>query len=121
MRFNRTAISLVVASAVFSTDQVLAQAGSPGFALEEVVVTARKREESLQDTPISITAFTSNDLSKRQLTGLEDLDEATPNLSFDTGAPSSGSNSAVSVFIRGVGQHRANPCPSMFTGNSKPT
>lgn len=74
------------------------------FALEEITVTARKRSENLQNTPISITAFTANDLENRQISSIADIDEATPNLVFDTAAPSSGSNSAASVFIRGVGQ-----------------
>ena len=74
------------------------------FTLEEITVTARKRTENLQNTPISITTFTANDLERRQIYSVADLDEATPNLVFDTAAPSSGSNSAASVFIRGVGQ-----------------
>ena len=38
---------------------------TPARALEEVVVTARRREESLQDAPISITAFSAADLDVR--------------------------------------------------------
>ena len=76
--------------------------GSSG--LEEMVVTARRREESLQDTPISITAFSGDMLEQRQITSLSGIGPFTPNLMFDTGATFSGANSSASVFIRGIGQ-----------------
>lgn len=81
--------------------------------LEEIVVTARKREESLQDTPISITAFTGADLEARQLDDISQIAESTPNLVFDDGVTISGSSASSSVFIRGVGQLD-------FTFNSDP-
>ena len=55
-------------------------------------------------TYISISAFTARDLESRQIESAGDLDEITPGLVFDTSAPSSGSNSAATIFIRGVGQ-----------------
>ena len=72
--------------------------------LEEIVVTARRREERLQDTPISITAFTGASLDQRQINRLSGIGSFTPNLMFDTGATFSGANSSASVFIRGIGQ-----------------
>ena len=77
---------------------------SSGGALEEIVVTARRREESLQDTPISITAFTGDALQQRQINFLSELGPFTPNMQFDTGATFSGANTSASVFIRGIGQ-----------------
>ena len=82
-----------------ATTEVLAQAG----ALEEIVVTARKREESLQDTPISVAAFTSDDLVQRGAVDFSDLGEFTPNVMFDFTAPIAAGNSAAIVMIRGVG------------------
>ncbi len=79
----------------------LAQSGA---ALEEIVVTARKREESLLDTPISITAFTAADLEAKQITTLNQIAESTPNLVFKTGTANSGFSGASTVFIRGIGQ-----------------
>jgi len=73
--------------------------------LEEVVVTARKREESLQDAPISITAFTGEGLERRNITALADVSKMTPNLVFNASAPLSGSSATSSVFIRGIGQN----------------
>ncbi len=72
--------------------------------LEEIVVTARKREESLVDTPISITAFTADDLDVRQITSINQIDESTPNLMFKVGTANSGFGGAATVFIRGIGQ-----------------
>ncbi|MCY4155220.1 MAG: TonB-dependent receptor [Gammaproteobacteria bacterium] len=82
-----------------ATTELLAQAG----ALEEVVVTARKREESLQDTPISVAAFTAEDLAQRGAVDFSDLGEFTPNVVFDFTAPIAAGNSAAIVMIRGVG------------------
>ena len=72
--------------------------------LEEIIVTARKRTENLQDTPISITAFTANMLDDRQIEVAEHLTQVTPNLLFSAYAPSAGHNSSSQIFIRGIGQ-----------------
>lgn len=72
--------------------------------LEEITVVARKREESLQSTPLSVSAFTSEQLQARQVGNLSQISEFTPNLTFDPTTPISGSNSAASIYIRGVGQ-----------------
>ena len=79
-------------------------ANQDSLGLEEIVVTARKREESLQRAPISITAFTGASLEEQQITNVSQIAEATPNLIFDAGAPISGTSSAASVYIRGIGQ-----------------
>ena len=72
--------------------------------LEEIVVTARRREESLQDTPVSITAFSGEALQRQHIDRLNGIASLTPNLTFDNGATFSGANSSASVFIRGIGQ-----------------
>jgi outer membrane receptor protein involved in Fe transport len=54
-----------------------------GLALEEIVVTARKREESLQDVPLSITAFSADTLEQRGIESIYDVARVTPNLSFN--------------------------------------
>lgn len=73
-------------------------------ALEEVIVTARKREESLMETPVSITAFSGDDLAARQIGTADQLAEATPNLVFMRNSVFSGSNATAVVFLRGIGQ-----------------
>lgn len=93
--------TLDVASAAYTGESK----GTGVYTLEEVVVTARKREESLQDAPISITAFSGEGLEQRNITGLADISQITPNLVFNASAPISGSSATASVFIRGVGQN----------------
>lgn len=70
--------------------------------LDEVVVTSRKREENLQDVPVSIQAVTSTELQMRSLDTLNDIGQHTANLTFGQQAQSG--SSANTVYIRGVGQ-----------------
>ena len=75
----------------------------PVFAdtIEEIVVTARKRSENLQDVPAAVSAFTGEELVDRQIDRIEELQRLTPNLSVNE---ASGLNpGAVQVFIRGIG------------------
>ena len=51
--------------------------------LAEIVVTARKREESLQDIPVAVTAFSSEQLTKRGISELDDVAMYTPGLVFE--------------------------------------
>lgn len=51
--------------------------------LDEIVVTARKREENLRNVPISITAFTAENMEQRGVTSVYDIARLTPNLSFN--------------------------------------
>ena len=53
-------------------------------ALEEIIVTARKREENLQDVPMSITALTADALRDANTFGLEDIAQATPGMQYRT-------------------------------------
>ena len=70
--------------------------------LEEVVVTARRREENLMDIPVAITAFTGTDLKARQIDQIHQVGNATPNLIWRR--QSDTSNAGATVHIRGVGQ-----------------
>ncbi|MFC2954197.1 TonB-dependent receptor domain-containing protein [Marinicaulis aureus] len=72
--------------------------------VDSITVTARRREENLQDTPVSISAFSEEALERQQIEGTEDLDMITPNLQFTSYGPLTGNNSAAQVFIRGIGQ-----------------
>lgn len=72
--------------------------------LDTIVVTAQKREEALQDSPIAITAASGDTLIARGVEDIPNLRSITPNLVFDTTAPVSGVSSGAIVFIRGVGQ-----------------
>ncbi|MEX2124195.1 MAG: TonB-dependent receptor [Woeseia sp.] len=97
-------VSGIIAISVAGIPAHAQQATPESSALEEIVVTARRREESLQDTPVSITAFTGDALESQHIDRLSGIGSSTPNLIFDTGATFSGANSSASVFIRGIGQ-----------------
>src|SRR5262245_13269132 len=77
--------------------------------LESIVVTARRREESLQDTPVAVTALSAEALERQQATGTMDLDKIAPNIQFHSYGTLTGNNAAAQVFIRGIGQTDATP------------
>jgi len=70
-------------------------------ALEEIIVTARKREENLQEVGLSLSALSKSDLDKRFDIDLESLENASPNLVIDDIQQGPGSPAAIS--IRGIG------------------
>jgi len=87
-------VALLVGLAVMQT-------GSAQAELEEIIVTAQKREQSLQDVPVAVTAFTSAELADRTISNLFSIADATPNLQIGTSG--TGAQNAI-VFIRGIGQ-----------------
>ncbi|MEZ5573837.1 MAG: TonB-dependent receptor [Halioglobus sp.] len=91
------AVSALVAAMVSPTQ---AQTTSPsGTMLEEVIVTAEKRTESLQEVPIAITAFSEKDIEQRGISNVADLLGQIPSVGGFT-APGSRGNTSLS--IRGV-------------------
>ncbi|HEU4590757.1 MAG TPA: TonB-dependent receptor plug domain-containing protein, partial [Steroidobacteraceae bacterium] len=82
--------------------------GSPVMAqeqgLEEIVVTAQKREQNVQNVPIAITAFTADTLKDKAIGDIGALTRFAPNVNLDTGSPFSGDTSVLSASIRGIGQ-----------------
>jgi len=69
-------------------------------ALEEVVVTARKREESLQEAPLAVSAFSGENLQEMGINDIADLTKVVPNVDMYSG---NGTTGAGNVFIRGIG------------------
>lgn len=70
--------------------------------LDEIIVTARRREEDPQRTPVSVVAFTGPELEQRSVTNLRDLQGFVPNLTL---APQQNvGEGAGNIFIRGIGQ-----------------
>ncbi|KQZ77546.1 TonB-dependent receptor [Rhodanobacter sp. Root561] len=69
--------------------------------LQEVTVSARRRDESLEKVPVAITAFSGEDMKDLQANSLDGLQGAVPNMNIVQGR---GSSSAVNIFIRGIGQ-----------------
>src|SRR5271170_6260076 len=72
---------------------------TPEGQLEEVVVTAQKRTESVQDVPIAISAFSGQDLARLGVTNSRDLAAVVPNMIWIATEGTNVSN----VYIRGVG------------------
>lgn len=86
---------------VHAAEEAAAEADDAGQGLEEIVVTAQKREENLQDTPIAISVLSAEALDDRAVVSLLDLgDGAVPSLKI---APFFSRPGALIVNIRGIG------------------
>jgi iron complex outermembrane receptor protein len=90
---------LIIGATGIATTQVYAQDGD---AMEEITVTARKREERMQDVPISMAVFSSEDLEARSISSLKELGQVTTNFSFYNHGQF-GRGGAI-VYMRGIGQ-----------------
>ncbi|MEM6681701.1 MAG: TonB-dependent receptor [Pseudomonadota bacterium] len=86
------------------------------FGVEEITVTARKRVEPLQKTPIAITAFSAQGLEQRQIQQISGIGQFTPSLTFETAAPISGNSAVAVMFIRGIGQVESIPTVDLGVG-----
>jgi len=96
---QRHLLPLAVATALGAT--ALPSSLTAQEALEEIIVTARFREENLQETPLAITAITGSLLESRGATSTLDLDAFVPNTVI---APlGAGWGSTAAAFIRGIG------------------
>ena len=71
--------------------------------IDEIIVTAQKREQSVQQVPIAITAFGQKALQERGIGNVSQLSAISPNVTLDSSAPFSGSTAVLSAFIRGIG------------------
>jgi iron complex outermembrane receptor protein len=98
-----------VAAAVIATSAVAAAADTPASAttdsgqLEEIVVTARFKSETIDNTPIAITALTGADMDARGMASVLDVANDAPNVVLRTGQ--SGYGKSAVAFIRGIGQN----------------
>ncbi len=91
-------LTLGIAALTIVVD-VLPQESSAGL-IEEIIVTAQKREENLQETPVSVTAFTAGAIEALGFRQSVDITAQTPN--FSVGYPN-GDTGVPAPFIRGVG------------------
>ena len=87
--------------ATFAASASVIALGSVAWAAnDEIVVTAQKREQNLQDVPISITALDREGLQANRVEGLEDLGKIAPGVYV---TPNPADNNGVRVNIRGIG------------------
>jgi iron complex outermembrane receptor protein len=108
-------ISLVLGGLVLSTT-AMAQNESgqeESLVLEEVIITAQKREQSLQEVPLTVTAFSGEFIAENGVEDIRDIQGLTPNLSIK-----SRGDTEASVFIRGIGSQApgigADPAVGIF-------
>ncbi|EJU11849.1 TonB-dependent receptor [Sphingomonas sp. LH128] len=90
------------ASAIGLASPAMAQDAAPQAAaggLEEIVVTARKRSESLQDIPVAVTAYSPAQIARQDISNIERIAATTPNLTV--GRATTGSGAQIS--LRGIG------------------
>jgi iron complex outermembrane receptor protein len=80
------------------TAQAQAQRGT---ALEEIVVTAQRKEQNLQDTPVAVTAFSGDALLQKGTVRLEQLQSSVPGMTLNTGV---NNKSTLTVVLRGLGE-----------------
>jgi iron complex outermembrane receptor protein len=107
MSVKFTRIVFCVLSAIGYAAAVPAQApGETGGQIEEVVVTAQFRQQSVQDTPVSITAVDAGMLEARSQTNITAIAEQAPNVTLKPAAAPFGPT--LQAFIRGVGQYDFN-------------
>jgi iron complex outermembrane receptor protein len=85
--------------ATASNAQTEAQAA--GASDQQIVVTARRRNEILLDVPISVTAYSGEQLNRQGALNITDVAATTPNVTLEV---SRGTNSTLTPFIRGIGQ-----------------
>lgn len=86
---------------LLATPQEAQAQDTASAALDEVTVTARRREESLHDVPLSISVMSGDDLERIGAADIVEVGQSSPNVTLEV---SRGTNTTLTAFIRGVGQ-----------------
>lgn len=84
MTRKTTLLASVLGAALTAISYDSAPAFGQELALEEIIVTARKREENLQDLPLTVTALTNDDIYERGVASILDLADYTPGFYTET-------------------------------------
>ncbi|MGZ8335550.1 MAG: TonB-dependent receptor [Allosphingosinicella sp.] len=90
------------------TETAQTETGQPattprGFEEQNILVTAQRREQRLQDVPVAVSAFNAGSLDERAILDVSQLSAVAPNVTFDGGTPFSGSDAVLAAYIRGIG------------------
>jgi len=108
LNHNLKSTSLIVLSTTILTTALMSESTyaveDKSKGLEEIVITARKISESLQDVPIAVSAFTAESLKKKGLSNISQVGDYTPSLIMDFTSALTGSSASITTFIRGIGQ-----------------
>lgn len=108
IQFNRLAAMLLLSSAIVMPVQAFAQSAGGSEAdtqIGEIIVTAQRRAQNVQDVPIAITAISSEAIAETGIRDPRDLPLLVPSLSMVSGSAAT----ATTMFIRGVGIGDFNP------------
>jgi iron complex outermembrane receptor protein len=116
-QFAMTVVALAACQAMAQTAPAANPAGASDAkdtsTLETVIVTAQRRPELIQKTPVAVTALSSEALESRQVTNVMDIAAQVPNLRIE---PVTGLSNASRVFIRGVGEDQSTPTTDAAIG-----
>ncbi len=99
---GRTSVITSISAVAFITASALpaaAQTGPNDADQAEIIVTAQKREQSLQDVPVSVNVLSGEALETNRISSIEELQVLTPSLSFTNSANSRGQG----LSVRGIG------------------
>lgn len=91
---------------ISASSAAIAQDSSPASATEgiqDIVVTAQKRAQNVQDVPIAISAFGGSDLTERAVVNVSQLASLSPNVNLDSGVAFTASTAVLAASIRGIG------------------
>ena len=97
----KTKVFRIISKAILILPLFMVSTYTNSAELEEIVVTAQKRSESLQEVPISIVAFSGDDIERLNISNTIDLVKNIPGM---TGVNNVGLPQAAAYFIRGIGQ-----------------
>jgi iron complex outermembrane recepter protein len=105
MRRHIVMFMSAVSSLAFVAPATAQQSDERGASeIADIVVTARRREENLQDAPISVTAISGEQLAASGAKDASEIGRSAPNVTFLTSTNSGGTSAFAGIFIRGVGQ-----------------
>ncbi len=99
--YFRSLLAATVSLATLGASQAFAAEASDNQGLEEIVVTARKRVENLQDVSASISALSSVELARRFDADVRDFANSSPNVIIDD--TQQGPGGVAAIYIRGIG------------------
>ena len=117
MKYARKMVSIGLAAACAASSMTGAAAeqdsasGNKSFKLEEIIVTARRREENLQNVPVAVTAMTQEALQQNNIQSVEDLRYFVPSLTLSN----SGDRESPLVSIRGQGGNAPGSGPAVVS------
>ena len=104
VNLSRSPLAILGLALVVQMPLAPAVRGQQYEVLEEVIVTARRRAESMQETPVAVTALDADSLRDAGVRNLADLNQVAPNIDVAT---ANGNAPLANIYIRGIGQRNS--------------